>query len=81
MSARATRRGAIARHLPIPIGEHQQAMAPADVPGRTDQVERGLVGPMDVLDDDHGGPQRPGHEPEDEAEHLVAVLTSQDFAE
>ncbi len=47
-------------HLPISVGEDQQAMAPGDSsPEEFDQIESGLVGPMDVLDDDHGGPQRP----------------------
>ncbi len=57
-------------------------MAPADSSTEElDQVERRLVGPVDVFDDDHGGSQRPGHELEDEGEHLVAILTSESFAQ
>ncbi len=72
----------VAWHLPISIGEHQQAVAPADSSTEElDQIERGLVGPVDVFDDDHSGSQRPGHELEDEGEHLVAILTSQRFVQ
>ena len=57
-------------------------MAPVDpATEELDQVERCLVGPVDVFDDDHGGSQRPGHELEDEGEHLVAILTSQRFVQ
>jgi hypothetical protein len=45
------------RHLSIPIGENQQAVGTVDPPtDELDQVDRGIVGPMDVLDDHHRGP-------------------------
>lgn len=63
--ARQGRQGAPQRmlgpHLVIAVRHHQQRGQPPDPPSQPDEpVERGLVGPVDVLDHDHGPGPLPG---------------------
>ena len=65
----------LATDLVGPVGQDQQrgqvVDPPADVP---QQVERGAVGPVHVLDGQHGRPVRVGQLLEDGREHLPEVV-------
>ena len=65
----------LATDLVGPVGQEQQRGQVVDPPADVaQQVERGAVGPVHVLDDQHGRPVRVGQLLEDGREHLAEVV-------
>jgi hypothetical protein len=71
---RAPRAGVVGVEVVLPVGEHQQRREPGDpAPDVAGDVEGRLVGPVDVLEDQRGRPQRVVELREHRVEHGVRV--------